>query len=399
MKILHTADLHLGIKLEDRSRIEEQADFLTQLATIADQHQIDLILLAGDIYHTANPSSDSERLFYRSLKTLSKNGTRPIFIIAGNHDHPERLSSAQPLTLDQGIIFAKTPRDTLPIDTYEHYTIADSGPGFAEIHLKGEQAVILFMPYPSDVTLNEIISTHLTESEAQKDYSQKVGQLFAQNTHKYRKDTINLAMGHFHISGATASTDPKSERDIVIGGAYAVNLHHLPKEAQYIAMGHLHRPQQMGNAYYSGSPIAYSLSEADHNKSVNILDITPSEVSVSQIPIVPYKPIHRVKVNSIENAFELIEAKVNDHCWIYLDINTPRVLTTSEIKALRKLHKDIVVIRPHLMGTDDDPATGETLPELSIEDEFHAFYKSKREGTSPSPETLALFLKLTQEAQ
>ena len=396
MKILHTADLHLGIKLEDRSRITEQALFFDELNTIADTHQIDVILIAGDIYHTFSPTSESERLFYKNLKKLSRNGARLIFIISGNHDSPTRLSSIEPLTLEQGILFAKHPKDTFPIETFEHYAITDAGEGFVEISLRRESLVILFMPYPSEVTLNEIISDKITDVEIQSEYTKKIGALFNQNINKYRTDTINIAVGHFHITGGSASKDNKSERDIMIGGAYAVNAEDLPQTAQYIAMGHLHRPQKIKeNIYYSGSPIEYSLSEARQQKYVNILDITPDSLDITQIPLTNHKPIDHIKATSIEDAFARLEAKKDEDSWVYLDIATDRVLTPTEIKEIRKLKKDIVIIKPLLQATETENLT-ETPDELSISEEFLEFYKSKREGVSPSQETIELFLKLTQ---
>ena len=140
--------------------------------------------------------------------------------------------------------------------------------------------------------------------------------------------------------------------------------------------------------------MAYSLSEAGQQKYVNVVDITPASMNVNKIPLTETKPIDHIKATSIQEAFDLIEAKKEEDTWVYLDIQTDRVLTPTEIKDLRKLKKDIVIIRPILMGEERDngisPATT-----LSIEEEFLEFYKSKREGTLPSPETLALFLKLS----
>ena len=86
MKILHTADWHLGKKLEGNSRLPEQEEFLQELASIADTEQVDLILVAGDIYDTYNPPAAAEALLYRFMLELTRRGERPLLMIAGNHE-------------------------------------------------------------------------------------------------------------------------------------------------------------------------------------------------------------------------------------------------------------------------------------------------------------------------
>jgi len=106
MKILHTSDWHLGKRLENFSRLDEQIAVLDEICTIADKENIDAVLVAGDLFDTFNPPTEAVELFYRSLKKLSKNGSRPVIAIAGNHDSPDRIESPDPLARECGIIFA-----------------------------------------------------------------------------------------------------------------------------------------------------------------------------------------------------------------------------------------------------------------------------------------------------
>ena len=96
MRILHTADWHLGRTLEGRSRLEEQAQFLDELAEIVEKEKIDVVLMAGDAFDTVNPPAAAEQLFYESLSRLSNRGKRPVMVISGNHDSPDRLAAATP---------------------------------------------------------------------------------------------------------------------------------------------------------------------------------------------------------------------------------------------------------------------------------------------------------------
>lgn len=97
MRILHTSDWHLGRSLENINRIEEQWEFIDQLCEIADEERIDLVLVAGDVYDSYNPSAAAEELFYYALDRLNDGGGRAVVVIAGNHDNPERLCASNPL--------------------------------------------------------------------------------------------------------------------------------------------------------------------------------------------------------------------------------------------------------------------------------------------------------------
>ena len=109
MKLIHTADWHLGKNIEGHSRLEEQRLFLKDFINICEEEQADIIIIAGDIYDNYNPSAMAEQLFYDTLKQLSRNGDCMTVGIAGNHDNPERLVASGPLARDHGIVMAGTP--------------------------------------------------------------------------------------------------------------------------------------------------------------------------------------------------------------------------------------------------------------------------------------------------
>ena len=114
MKISHTADWHLGKNLEGHSRLPEQVLFAEDFIRICQEEKPDLILIAGDIYDSYNPSAAAEKLFYETLKKLSRGGQCVTVIISGNHDNPDRLMASGPLARDHGIIMAE-------IEQYEDY--------------------------------------------------------------------------------------------------------------------------------------------------------------------------------------------------------------------------------------------------------------------------------------
>ncbi|MEB9897801.1 exonuclease subunit SbcD, partial [Bacillus cereus] len=133
MRILHTADWHFGRTLEGRSRLQEQAAFVDELVALTEEERVDLVLIAGDVYDSVNPPAAAEQLFYEAAARLSDGGRRPIVIISGNHDHPERLSASAPLVGERGVFLIGQP-------TLEAVVVPCAR--------TGEEAVIAALPYP-----------------------------------------------------------------------------------------------------------------------------------------------------------------------------------------------------------------------------------------------------------
>ncbi len=119
MKLLHTSDWHLGKYLNNFSRHAEQQEVLEEICEIAEREKVNAILIAGDLFDTYNPPTESVELFYRILKRLSANGTRAVIAIAGNHDSPERIEAPDPLARECGIIFAGYPNSLVSTFTLE----------------------------------------------------------------------------------------------------------------------------------------------------------------------------------------------------------------------------------------------------------------------------------------
>ncbi len=116
---------------------------------IVEENNVDLVIIAGDVYDSSNPPAKAEMLFYSTLKRLSS-GERVILVIAGNHDNPERLSAASPLAYEHGVILLGTPKSIVHKGDFGKFKILDSGEGYLEIEIKGEKAVIIALPYPSE---------------------------------------------------------------------------------------------------------------------------------------------------------------------------------------------------------------------------------------------------------
>lgn len=397
MRILHTADWHLGKNLEGQSRMDEQEEFLNDFVKIVEENNIDLIMIAGDVYDNPNPPARAEKMFYDTLKRLSKNGERLTLVISGNHDNPERLVAAGPLARDHGIIMVGTPKTIVPCGEYGKYKVLSSGEGYVEVEINSEKAVILTVPYPSEKRLNEVIYNYMEdEDEKAKSYSDKIFSLFNSLKTHFREDTINLIISHLFAMG---SEEGGSERSIQLGGAYIVDGSCFPKEAQYIALGHVHKPQIVPGtdkrARYCGSPIHYNKKEVSFEKKCYIVEAKANEeCDIQEINLRVYKPIEIWKCSSIEDAILRCAENKDKDCWVYLEISTDRYIREDEIKQMKELKADILEIMPKVKGLEEESELN--LSEKSFEEIFKEFYLKER-GTPPEDEVMEVLLSIINE--
>ncbi len=399
MRILHTGDWHLGKNLEGQSRMDEQEEFLKDFVNIVEENNIDLVIIAGDVYDTSNPPARAEKMFYDILKRISRNGERLTLVISGNHDNPERLVAAGPLAMDHGIIMVGTPKTVVQPGSYGKHRLIESGEGFIEIEVNGERAVILTVPYPSEKRLNEILYSGM-ESEEEKlmSYSDRIHELFHTLEGHYREDTINLVVSHLFAMG---SEESGSERSIQLGGSYIVNGSCFPESAQYIALGHVHKPQIVPGtnkrARYSGSPLHYNKKEISFKNKCFIVDVKSGEDSIiEEVEIKVYKPIEVWKCNGVEEAILKCEENKDRNCWVYLEISTDRYINEDEIKKMKTLKRDILEIMPKIIGVEEEDENARSLSEKSFEEIFKDFYKRER-GVDAEDEVVDLLMSIISE--
>lgn len=403
MRILHTSDWHLGKMLENISRLDEQRQFINQLCDAAECENIDLVLIAGDIFDTYNPSSAAEELFYEAVDRLSCRGTRAVVVIAGNHDSPERLCAATPLASKNGIILLGYPASDSGVFRSESGDIAvvKSGPGWLELNIHGceHNAVVITMPYPSEARLDQMLTDDPDEKKLQKAYSDKIKDIFEKLSQNFRQDTVNLAVCHMFMVGGKES---ESERTLQVGGAMTVDPAVLPQDAHFVALGHLHRPQQVKNApcpaYYSGSPLAYSFSEADYSKALYIVEAQPGrETKVKELYLSCGKPLKRWQAkNGIEEAVKWCEDGKDLNAWIDLEVYTDRPIMVEEQKRLRELNPGIINIRPRIINETEEILDFKSRETRKIDELFKDYYKYKM-GMEISDELMGAFLDVLNE--
>lgn len=399
MRTLHTSDWHLGKNLEGFSRMDEQELFLNDFVELVKEKNVDVIIIAGDIYDSANPPARAEKMFYDTLKKLSSNGERLTLVIAGNHDNPERLVAAGPLARDHGIIMLGTPKTVVDVGEYGRHKVVEAGEGYVEIEMNGERAVILSVPYPSEKRLNEVLYGSMDEEwNRLKSYSDRIKQLFEQLSLKFRDDTINICVSHLFAMG---SEEAGSEKNVMLGGSFIVDGRCFPQKAQYVALGHIHKPQIVPGtnkkARYAGSPIHYNKKEVSFIKKCFIVDLKANEeCSIEEVDLKVYKPIEVWKCENIEAAIEMCEKNKDKDCWVYLEIETDRYLREDEIKQMKTYKKDILEITPIIKNQKNEEININSFSEKSFEEVFKEFYTKERQ-VEPQEEVVEMLMSILQE--
>lgn len=304
MKILHTADWHLGQKLVDYERIEEQRIFLDWLLSLIQNEKIEVVIIAGDIFDVGNPPKIAEELYYNFLTRVVKTVCKKIIVVAGNHDSARTINA---------------PRELLKlIDVFAlggfQFELSDAILEPIKSDISKEEIVICAVPYLAQLDVINAVAGETFDTREARYLSgiEKHYRLLADAV-KARGWVNRLpvfATGHLFAAGGLSSD---SERELVIGKLGAIPSNFFPPEFDYIALGHLHRPQivksspeSSPNIHYSGSPIQLSFSEINDSKFVKLIEIKDGKIdSISKIDV-PQEMI----LQKFEGTVEEIESQM-----------------------------------------------------------------------------------------
>ncbi len=400
MRILHTADWHLGKRLEDFSRLEEQKDVLEEICSIADSENVDAVLIAGDLFDTYNPSSEAVDLFYKTLKRLSANSARPVTAIAGNHDSPERIEVPDPLARECGIFFAGYPNTKVPeIELDSGVKILKSEPGFVEMKLPEQDYPLrlVLTPYANEQRLKTYFDIENREEELRQILTEK----WRETTDEHCDNNgVNILLTHLFMTkkDAVPPEEPDDEKPILhVGGAQTVYSANIPEQIQYTAIGHLHRYQVVDEQHcpviYSGSPLSYSFSEANQAKFVSIIDAQPGRPAEhKRIELTKGKKLLRARFDSIDDAVVWLEA--NPNSLVELTIVQDDYLNSMDRKRLQNAHDGIVAIIPEITRVESDSSRKAGIDlNKSIDELFIDYFKFRHEQ-EPNEELLDLFKEI-----
>ncbi|WP_432205300.1 metallophosphoesterase family protein (plasmid) [Cetobacterium somerae] len=386
MRVLHTSDWHLGKKLEGQSRILEQKLFINALENMVRNNEIDLILLAGDIYDTYNPSAEAEKLFFDSIKQLSLNGKVGIVVIPGNHDNPQRLTAVSHLAKDYGVIIYERAFQEIEVGKYGNLNVYKSVPGGIFIEKDNKKIYLYNLPFPSEATLNETFDD--------TKFNIRIREILQEGVEKNNEDIPSLVMTHIYVAGSMG----EGEVALELGGSRAIGVNDLPT-ANYIALGHVHKPIvfKSKNAYYCGSPIEYRVTENKFDKKIFIADISNEETQVKEIPLENYKPIKEYIVTGAEEAIDKSLELMESNEWIYLNVKLEEPLTNSTIRKI-KSNKNILEIIP-IIQIEEKEKEVSNYNEQTLEEAFVEFFKEETMGLAPNDNITKLFLEILEEGE
>jgi DNA repair protein SbcD/Mre11 len=284
MKFLHTADWHTGKTLKGRDRLDEQRAVLGEIVRIAEEQQVDAVLIAGDVYDSTAPSAQAQQLVVRTLLSLQKTGAE-VIAIAGNHDNAPTFEAYRPLMGAAGITLVGAARRP------------DKGGVIRFRTRAGEDVQLAVLPFLTPryaVKAAEIMTN--TPAENVRAYDDQIRRLVDALTGEFSGDTVNVAMTHLTCVGGLFGGGERAAQSIF---EYSVAASIFPVSAHYVALGHLHRRQTLPAhcpVHYSGSPIAVDFGEQDNASVVCLVEATPSTPArVTDIPVTAGRRLRTVR--------------------------------------------------------------------------------------------------------
>jgi exonuclease SbcD len=282
MKILHTSDWHLGRTLySKKERKEEHAAFFEWLLKTIEEYGIELLLVAGDIFDTGAPSSNSQKMYYDFLIKVKNVGCQNIIIVGGNHDSPSFLNAPKDILAVLNVVVVGNVSE----DIKDQLIIVKD-------QNENPQLIVCAVPF-----LRERDISRFSEGESYTDRSKRINEnikkhyeelaVLAENT----RDTLGLdipiiATGHLSVAGGKRNADD-GVREIYIGNIEAVGNDIFPDTFDYVALGHYHIPSAIKhNIRYCGSPIPMGFGEVGQNKCVYVLNLKrEKDIETIEIPV------------------------------------------------------------------------------------------------------------------
>ncbi|MFW2177809.1 MULTISPECIES: exonuclease SbcCD subunit D C-terminal domain-containing protein [unclassified Moraxella] len=287
LTLLHTSDWHLGRRLYNQPRYDEFAQFLSWQTHVIDTHQVDVLLIAGDIFDTSTPSNQAQTLYYQFLNAVNHTACRHVVIVAGNHDSPSFLDA--PKTLLKG--FDIHVIGAIGEDLSEEILVLNDANGIPEL-------IVVAVPYLRDRDVRTVGNAENLDTKERKltagiqaHYEAVTSLAIAKQTELQQqigKPIPMVATGHlFAVGGETVEGD--GVRELYVGSLAHVRGEMFDPCFDYVALGHLHVPQAVGglaHIRYSGSPIAMGFGESRQQKQVHLVRFFADEKLLTQ-PIFP----------------------------------------------------------------------------------------------------------------
>lgn len=352
MKFLHIADLHIGKCLNQKSLLEDQKIILDQIVKYMEDYNVDVLMLAGDIYDKQIPSKEAVNLFNDFLCDLILKHHYKVYIISGNHDSAERLNFASSILKNEGL-YIETYAN-VPISKYEFYD------EFGKVNL-------YMLPYSSP------LYTRVKFDSTCNNYSEMIKYYVENSNIDFSKRNILLTHHTFLHNNMASFSD--SEVRFNIGGTEGIDAAYF-KDFDYVALGHLHNPQYVNRHHirYSGSILKYSDSEVNINKVALMVELKEKgNIEITELPLTPLHDLKKIK-GTIDEL--LVNPDVLDEDYVYVTLTNDTIIPYA-MKRIRVKYPNALSLTYERLSKQLIDKTIDTtdFKEKSIKDQFNEFYK------------------------
>lgn len=369
MKFLHTADLHLGRRLNDIPLLEDQKAVLNEIVRISEDEAVDAVILAGDIYDKSVPGADAMSAFDEFINILINKKIK-VFMISGNHDSGERISYFSGIISKAGVYTSGVFDGRL-----QKVTVEDMY-GELDIYLLPfirPIQVRKFYPDEEIVTYEDAVRTVINASVL--DRSRR-----------------NMLIAHQFIIGAEIS----DSEEFAVGGLDAISVSAFDG-FDYVALGHLHKPQKVKNdsIRYAGSPLKYSISEANHRKSVTIVEMNDKNPEIKQVPLPAVHDVREVK-GLLADVMEMEYSE--DYIRVIL---TDEIVPPDARVTVSTVFPNMIALGVQNSRTEgmEEFTSSEDINDKSKLDLFLDFFKTVNGGAEPEQEQVDIMKGVLEELE
>ena len=350
MRILHTADWHLGKIVNEFSMLDLQKEYLEQMLQQVKEHEVDALIMAGDLYDRALPPKEAVALANDVFTELTQTLEVPVFVIAGNHDSNERIEYGSQL-------FAHT----------QLFIEGTTKPKIRKVHLEGVNFYLL--PYDDHRHIKQVLNKEtITHPE------DALREQLATIEEDWNADEVNILLFHGFVIHTSAEEveESDSERPLSIG-----TVEYIPAEVierfDYVALGHLHKAQRVKSEHirYSGSPIKYSKSEANHRKQNLLIDISKGNLEVTPLAITPSKDLRVIR-----GRFEdIVKNTSKDYVFFELEDETYVLDAMNKLRQRFPNAMGLEYLNHKIHNTLETHHTKENIQSDNLDDLFGEFYE------------------------
>lgn len=409
IKVLHTADWHIGQLFFEYDRTYEHQHFLNWLLTVLSREQIDVLIVSGDVFDVANPSAAAVRMFYSFLNQATReNAGLQIIVTAGNHDSASRLESPRPLLESTRIhIIGLISRNADGEIDYEALSLPLYG---RNGDMEAWCMAVPFLRY----------GDYPQVPGADDPYADGVSAFYDAHYQHILKKQVGqwpvIALGHLHARNAELTELDKAER-LIMGGVECIPAKAFPSGISYVALGHIHKAQKLGGTEhirYCGSPLPMSFSESNYKHQVIVFELSAEGVGNVQSIEVPLSiPLLRVPARNLPLADALVALEGlperesgNYHIAPYLEVKIAldgpepslrhRIEKALEHKHVRLAKIDVKYINPVEVSGERLTLTADQLLTADPEDIFGRVYIGKY-GHSVPADIMSMFKEISRQ--